>query len=66
MTSQPPVYLVDDDRAVRDAVALLLSTYGLRVETFAREHTCGAHSTGAVDAGHGSQSDGTARCSRHL
>lgn len=35
MTFQPPVYLVDDDRAVRDAVALLLSTYGLRVETFA-------------------------------
>jgi len=35
VTSQPPVYLVDDDRAVRDAVALLLSTYGLRVETFA-------------------------------
>ena len=35
MTSQPPVYLVDDDRAVRDAVALLLSTYGLRVEAFA-------------------------------
>jgi len=31
----PPVYLIDDDSAVRDAVALLLATYGMRVESFA-------------------------------
>lgn len=30
-----PVYLVDDDEAVRDAIALLLRTYGYVVETFA-------------------------------
>ncbi|AMN44374.1 response regulator transcription factor [Rhodoplanes sp. Z2-YC6860] len=28
------VYLIDDDEAVRDALALLLGTYGIEVETF--------------------------------
>ena len=28
------VYLIDDDEAVRDALALLLSTYGIGAETF--------------------------------
>ncbi|MCV2866661.1 response regulator transcription factor [Albidovulum sediminicola] len=30
----PPVYLVDDDRAVRDALCLLLSTVGIDVRSF--------------------------------
>ena len=29
-----PVYLVDDDEAVRGALSLLLGTYGIRIETF--------------------------------
>ena len=29
------IYLVDDDEAVRDALSLLLATYGMSVETFA-------------------------------
>jgi FixJ family two-component response regulator len=29
------IYLVDDDEAVRDALSLLLATYGMEVETFA-------------------------------
>ena len=29
-----PVYLVDDDEAVRSALSLLLGTYGIRIETF--------------------------------
>lgn len=29
-----PVYLVDDDEGVRSALSLLLSTYGIRIETF--------------------------------
>ncbi|WP_248127550.1 response regulator transcription factor [Brucella pituitosa] len=29
------IYLVDDDEAVRDALSLLLATYGMAVETFA-------------------------------
>ena len=33
MTSAP-VYLVDDDEAVRSALSLLLGTYGMSVETF--------------------------------
>ncbi|MDJ1159260.1 response regulator [Chelatococcus sp. SYSU_G07232] len=35
MSPQPPVYLVDDDEAVRDALSLLLRTYGIEVESFA-------------------------------
>jgi len=30
-----PIYLVDDDEAVREALSLLLGTYGYEVETFA-------------------------------
>ena len=30
-----PVYLVDDDEAVRDALSLLLGTYGYAVSTYA-------------------------------
>jgi FixJ family two-component response regulator len=33
MTSAP-VYLVDDDEAVRSALSLLLGTYGISIETF--------------------------------
>lgn len=33
--SRPTVYVVDDDDAVRDSIALLLETAGLGVETFA-------------------------------
>ncbi|MGQ3209908.1 MAG: response regulator transcription factor [Shinella sp.] len=29
-----PVYLVDDDEGVRNALSLLLGTYGIRIETF--------------------------------
>ena len=35
MSDKPTVFLIDDDQAVRDAVALLLQTGGLAVETFA-------------------------------
>lgn len=34
MTSAP-IYLIDDDEAVRGAISLLLGTYGMTVETFA-------------------------------
>lgn len=34
-----PVYLVDDDKAVRDALTLLLSTVGVDVMPFADPHT---------------------------
>lgn len=34
MTSGATVYLVDDDRAVRDSLALLLTQHGFAVETF--------------------------------
>lgn len=33
--SAAPIYLVDDDEAVREALSLLLGTYGYDVETFA-------------------------------
>ena len=33
--SNYPVYLVDDDAPVREAIALLLGTYGIKVESFA-------------------------------
>ena len=39
----PRVYLVDDDAAVRQALALLLSTYGMSVEAFADPQTFLAH-----------------------
>jgi two-component system response regulator FixJ len=34
MSEQPTVFIVDDDREVRDALQLLLESVGLRVETF--------------------------------
>ncbi|WP_051234086.1 response regulator transcription factor [Halomonas halocynthiae] len=34
----PPVYLVDDDEAVRDGLSLLLRTVGLKVYSFATPH----------------------------
>ena len=34
MSSQPTVFIVDDDSAVRDGLALLLDTAGLAVETY--------------------------------
>ena len=34
MESDPIVYVVDDDASVRDAVKRLISSVGLRVETF--------------------------------
>jgi len=37
------IYLVDDDEAVRDGLSLLLSTYGMAVETFADPTTFLAH-----------------------
>ncbi|MDR6434146.1 response regulator [Brucella pseudogrignonensis] len=37
------IYLVDDDEAVRDGLSLLLSTYGMTVETFADPTTFLAH-----------------------
>lgn len=37
--SGPTVYVVDDDDAVRDSIALLLETAGLRVECFADAET---------------------------
>lgn len=39
----PRVYLVDDDQGVREAIALLLRTYGMSVETFAGPETFLAH-----------------------
>lgn len=39
----PRVYLVDDDAAVRQALTLLLSTYGMTVEAFADPATFLAH-----------------------
>lgn len=39
----PRIYLIDDDAAVRQALALLLSTYGMAVETFADPQTFLAH-----------------------
>lgn len=35
MTSSPTIHLVDDDAAVRDSLALLIGTIGLRVQTWA-------------------------------
>jgi FixJ family two-component response regulator len=35
MSTKPTVYIVDDDRAVRDALQLLMSSADLAVETFA-------------------------------
>jgi len=32
--TRAPVYLVDDDEAVRNALSLLLGTYGMSIETF--------------------------------
>lgn len=37
------IYLVDDDEAVRDALSLLLGTYGMAVETFTDPTTFLAH-----------------------
>ncbi|GGF71990.1 DNA-binding response regulator [Azorhizobium oxalatiphilum] len=37
------IYLVDDDQPVREAIALLLGTYGMSVETFADPATFLAH-----------------------
>lgn len=37
------IYLVDDDEAVREALSLLLATYGMEVETFADPTTFLAH-----------------------
>lgn len=39
----PQVYLVDDDQGVREAIALLLRTYGMSVETFAGPEIFLAH-----------------------
>lgn len=39
----PRVYIVDDDAAVRQALSLLLSTYGMAVEAFADPATFLAH-----------------------
>ncbi len=36
MSSAPVVYIVDDDEAVRDSAAALLSSHGYAVETFGR------------------------------
>lgn len=35
MTLQPTVFIVDDDKAVRDAVHLLCEVHGLQVESYA-------------------------------
>jgi FixJ family two-component response regulator len=35
MTSEPRVFVVDDDDAVRNSLKILLETEGLTVETFA-------------------------------
>ena len=37
------IYLIDDDEAVREALSLLLHTYGMRVETFRDPATFLAH-----------------------
>ncbi len=37
------VYLIDDDEAVRTAIAFLLSTYGINVETFGDPQTFLTH-----------------------
>lgn len=48
----PLIHLVDDDAAVRESLALLLSTVGLRVQTWANPQTFLAefdrHSVGAI------------------
>jgi len=41
--SQHRVYLIDDDEAVREAIAFLLVTYGVNVETFGDPRTFLAH-----------------------
>ena len=41
--SKYKVYLVDDDEAVREAIAFLLDTYGVTVETFGDPKTLLAH-----------------------
>jgi FixJ family two-component response regulator len=41
--SQHRVYLIDDDEAVREAIAFLLGTYGVNVETFGDPRTFLAH-----------------------
>lgn len=41
--SETTIYLVDDDEAVRDGLSMLLSTYGMAVETFADPTTFLAH-----------------------
>ncbi|MFD2264516.1 response regulator transcription factor [Lacibacterium aquatile] len=41
--SAPQIYLLDDDTPVREAIALLLRTYGMTVETFASPETFLAH-----------------------
>jgi len=35
-TLSPLIHLIDDDAAVRDSIALLIGTIGLRVQTWAR------------------------------
>lgn len=47
MNDSPTVFLIDDDRAVRDAVGLLLRADGLAVETFAT--ATGFLESGAVE-----------------
>ena len=41
--SKMVIYLIDDDEAVRDALSLLLYTYGMQVETFSDPATFLAH-----------------------
>lgn len=41
--SETTIYLIDDDEAVRDGLSMLLSTYGVAVETFADPTTFLAH-----------------------
>ena len=38
MTTPAPVYVVDDDASVRDAVGRLVRSAGWKVETFASAH----------------------------
>lgn len=51
-TLSPLIHLVDDDAAVREGLALLISTVGLRVQTWANPQTFLAefdrHSVGAI------------------